>query len=384
MTGGAGNGASLIAQADQALARGDVRKAASLLEVAAQRGRDATVLLRLATLRRAMGDLSGALEAATAGIELSPRNFLMNLLVGSLREATGAIHGAQRAYQAACAHAPLDLSFQPAMQKQLDWAKKRVSAVERWRERLLAWNPSTAPYRLSGDERQRMLGFRDNIVEEIGGRPVLPPAFLVPGLKAERYLEPSAFAGVAELERNVDVIRGEFLALVESYGTKLTSRLSGLNGAEMDRGRPGAWSMIPLSRNGVEVEEFASKCPLTMDFVRKLDLPRLSLISPSVCFSVLEPGSRIAPHTGITNARFISHLPLIVPEDCGFRVGGETRRWETGKMLVFDDMTIHEAWNDSDRIRVVLIADLWRPELSPAEREAVTDLMNCEDVGMAV
>ena len=62
------------------------------------------------------------------------------------------------------------------------------------------------------------------------------------------------------------------------------------------------------------------------------------------------------------------------------RVGGETRSWEPGKALIFDDMTMHEAWNDSERIRVILIADLWRPELSTAERATVTELMSCEDI----
>jgi aspartyl/asparaginyl beta-hydroxylase (cupin superfamily) len=108
-----------------------------------------------------------------------------------------------------------------------------------------------------------------------------------------------------------------------------------------------------------------------------LDLPRLGAISPSLYFSVLEPKSRIAPHTGITNARVIAHLPLIVPENCGFRVGGETRQWQVGKAMVFDDMTTHEAWNDSDETRVVLIADLWRPELGAAERSGVEELMDC-------
>jgi aspartyl/asparaginyl beta-hydroxylase (cupin superfamily) len=138
--------------------------------------------------------------------------------------------------------------------------------------------------------------------------------------------------------------------------------------------------MIPLMKNGAVVDEFASRCPRTMELARKLDLPKLGLISPSLYFSVLEPNSRIAPHTGITNARLISHLPLIVPDNCGFRVGGETRRWEVGKAMVFDDMTSHEAWNDSDRVRVVLIADLWRPELTSAERAAVSDLMDCRNV----
>jgi aspartyl/asparaginyl beta-hydroxylase (cupin superfamily) len=202
---------------------------------------------------------------------------------------------------------------------------------------------------------------------------------MVPGVRPKRYFDPADFAGISELQQGADAIRAEFLALAESRSDSLSSRLCGLHAADTDRERPGLWSMIPLLRNGAVVEEFASRCPRTMELAQRLDLPKLGLISPSLYFSVLEPNSRIAPHTGITNARLICHLPLIVPDVCGFRVGGETRRWEPGKALVFDDMTVHEAWNDSDRIRVVLIADLWRPELSSAERWAVSDLMKCRD-----
>jgi len=371
---------SLIAQADQAMARGDIREAASLLEVAAQRGRDSTTLLRLATVRRSLGDLSGALQAATAGVELSPRNFLMCLLLGSLREATGAIHAAQRAYRGACAHAPLDLSFQPGMRKQLEWAGRRAQAADEWRRHVVEWEPAGAGYNLSRDEERRVRGFRTNMLENLEAGPVAPPVFMVPGVRPKNYFDPSTFQGLGELEGATGAIRSEFLALAESRSETLSSRLGGLHAANRDTSRPGAWSMIPLIKNGTAVEQFASRCPKTMELARNLDLPKLGLISPSLYFSVLEPSARIAPHTGITNARLIAHLPLIVPDGCGFRVGGETRRWDVGRALVFDDMTLHEAWNDSDRIRVVLIADLWRPELSEAERRAVSDLMNCQDV----
>lgn len=380
---GAGNCTSLIAQADAAMARGDVRRAASLLEVAAQRGRDSTTLLRLATVRRSLKDLPGAVRAATAAVELSPRNFLMCLLLGSLREAVGAVHGAQRAYRAACAHAPFDLSFQPAVGKQLEWARLQVEALDDWHRHVLEWIPEEAPERLNPQEERRLRGFRTNILENVDAGPATPPVFMVPGIKPKRYADPAAFRGIAELEQGVDAIRDEFLAITESHRDTLTARLSGLHSGECDADRPGSWSMIPLIRNGEVVPDFASRCPRTMALASKLDLPKLSLISPSLYFSVLEPNSRIEPHTGITNARLIVHLPLIVPGECGFRVGGEMRRWETGKALIFDDMTMHEAWNDSDRIRVVLIADVWRPELSVAERAAVTDLMACRDLGRA-
>jgi hypothetical protein len=371
---------SLIVQADEAMARGDVRKAASLLEVAAQRGRDVSTLLRLATVRRSLGDYPGALRAAEAGVELSPRNFVMCLLLGSLREAMGAIHAAERAYRAACAYAPLNMDFQPAMGAQLRSATGLVAAMKGWRDRLLDWQPQDGSYDLAADEEARMRGFRTNILENLDAGPLAPPVFLIPKIKPKRYFSPVQFDGVRELERGVDSIRSEFLALAETKADLFSSRLGGLHGSEARSGGHGNWSMIPLMRNGRVVDEFASRCPRTMALAGGLDLPQLGLISPSLYFSVLEPNGRIAPHTGITNARVIAHLPLIVPQNCGFRVGGETRQWEEGRALVFDDMTEHEAWNESDRIRVVLIADLWRPELGAGERAVVRDLMTIAGV----
>ena len=368
---------SLIAQADEAMARGDVRQAASLLEVAAQRGSDASTLLRLATIKRSVGDLAGAMKAATAAVELAPRNFVMSLLLGSLREATGAIHGAERAYRSACAAAPFDLTFQPGVSKQLHWAQRRVAAVEQWRERLLNWQPQELLPDLTGDEEHRLRHFRANILENLDAGPLAPPVFAVPGIRSRRYFDPRDFSGMEELERSTDLIRAEFELVAQSNSTIL-SRLAGSHASEADSNANGAWSMIPLIRNGAVVEEFASLCPRTMELAKGLDQPKIGLISPSLYFSMLEPNGRIAPHTGITNARLIAHLPLIVPGRCGFTVGGETRAWEEGKALVFDDMTVHEAWNAGDSTRVVLIADLWRPEFSQREREGIEDLMACE------
>ena len=96
-------------------------------------------------------------------------------------------------------------------------------------------------------------------------------------------------------------------------------------------------------------------------------------------FSLLKGGARIPAHTGMLNTRLISHLPLIVPADCGFRVGNEIRQWEVGKLMIFDDTIEHEAWNDSCEDRVVLIFDVWRPELTLDERGAVTAIFAAID-----
>jgi aspartyl/asparaginyl beta-hydroxylase (cupin superfamily) len=96
-------------------------------------------------------------------------------------------------------------------------------------------------------------------------------------------------------------------------------------------------------------------------------------------FSVLQPRTRIPPHTGIANFRLVVHLPLVLPGNCGFRVGGETREWRIGEAWVFDDTIEHEAWNDSDEIRIILICDIWSPRLSPAEREAIRAVIAATD-----
>jgi aspartyl/asparaginyl beta-hydroxylase (cupin superfamily) len=92
---------------------------------------------------------------------------------------------------------------------------------------------------------------------------------------------------------------------------------------------------------------------------------------PTAFFSILDAGTRIPAHTGVTNTRLTVHLPLIVPPGCGFRVGSETREWVPGKAWVFDDTIEHEAWNLSDVPRGVLIFDIWNPFLTAAERDLV-------------
>jgi aspartyl/asparaginyl beta-hydroxylase (cupin superfamily) len=85
----------------------------------------------------------------------------------------------------------------------------------------------------------------------------------------------------------------------------------------------------------------------------------------------LKAGARIPPHTGVTNTRAIVHLPLVVPSGCRFRVGGETREWKEGQAFVFDDTIEHEAVNDSERDRIILIFDVWNPHLTPREQDLI-------------
>ncbi|RYF97172.1 MAG: aspartyl/asparaginyl beta-hydroxylase domain-containing protein, partial [Caulobacteraceae bacterium] len=80
------------------------------------------------------------------------------------------------------------------------------------------------------------------------------------------------------------------------------------------------------------------------------------------------------------NARYICHLPLIVPAGCAMRVGSETRAWSEGRACVFDDSIEHEAWNrNPDHLRVVMIFDIWRPELTAAEQDMISTVLQAVD-----
>ena len=45
-------------------------------------------------------------------------------------------------------------------------------------------------------------------------------------------------------------------------------------------------------------------------------------------------------------------------------------------MLIFDDTMEHEAWNDGPEDRVVLIFDIWHPDLSEQEKRELTLLFS--------
>jgi aspartyl/asparaginyl beta-hydroxylase (cupin superfamily) len=134
------------------------------------------------------------------------------------------------------------------------------------------------------------------------------------------------------------------------------------------------WSAFHLYRAGQPIPEHAARCPATMAALATAPLPQIAGTAPMGLFSILAPRTHIPPHHGMLNTRLICHLPLIVPDGCALRVGAETRTVRAGEVLIFDDSIEHEAWNDSDAPRAILLFEIWRPELTAAERQALTVL----------
>jgi aspartate beta-hydroxylase len=204
------------------------------------------------------------------------------------------------------------------------------------------------------------------------------PKFLyVPQLPAQAYFARALFPWYETLERETATIRGELNALLgENQNFEPFLKFDSQDQVPKYLGgeKPN-WNAFFFYRHGKRYEENCVRCPKTTAILESLPLVRIAEHAPEICYSILTPDSHILPHHGSTNARVVTHLPLIVPPACAIVVGGEKHVWEEGRCITFDDTFEHEAWNRSDRTRAVLILDVWNPHLTAIEREALTALI---------
>jgi aspartyl/asparaginyl beta-hydroxylase (cupin superfamily) len=198
-----------------------------------------------------------------------------------------------------------------------------------------------------------------------------------------QFYDPAMFDWSRGVEAATDLVREELRSVLagglEGFRPYIASE------ANQPRSHPlldnTDWSALFLCENGRRFEDAIARCPQTWKAVQAAPLAWIERSSPTVMFSLLRRGTRIPAHRGVLNTRLICHLPLIVPPRCGFRVGNDVREWQEGKLIMFDDTIEHEAWNESDQDRVVLIFDIWRPELSEQERREVAALCAISDQG---
>lgn len=158
------------------------------------------------------------------------------------------------------------------------------------------------------------------------------------------FLDASDFAFTRDLERAWRDIRRELEAVPDDAFIEWPERFLYGHG----------WTVFGLHAFGKRIDENCARCPITTGLVESI--PHMTTAG----FSALAPETRIAPHTGYTSTVLRCHLGLVVPSGCGLRVGGETRTWEEGRCLVFDDTVRHDAWNDGTTRRVVLLVDFRR------------------------
>ena len=209
-----------------------------------------------------------------------------------------------------------------------------------------------------------------------------PRYYYFPGLPQIQFYERGSFPWFEDVEAATADIRAELEAVVDEPGAfapYVQGHANRPKKDEMGMLNNPAWSAYYLWKNGEPVADNVARFPRTMHALRNAPVAHVGNRSPSILFSLLRPGAHIPPHNGLVNTRLICHLPVIVPGKCRLRVGNETRDWVEGKAWAFDDSIEHEAWNGSERTRVILLFDVWRPELSEDERRLVVSLFRAID-----
>ncbi len=378
----------LVRQADAAAAGGDLRRTEEFLTKALQSAPpDLSILLKLAGVQRALGRPSDALASVDRALSVDPRDFTALLMRASLlqRQADADVSG--EAWVHALAQGPegqppshLVQVIKEAELRAGEWEQRRSARMSA----AIAETITTA----NAEEAKRIERFRTNALRLTRPFHSEPTHFHFPGLRELEFHPRQCFPWLERLESETEAIAAELNAVMAAERAELVPYVQYEDHVPLEQwralNRNPDWTAIHLLRGGQEIEVNTRHCPQTVALLRTIAQPVIPGASPNAMFSLLAPNTAIPPHVGINNARLVCHLPLIVPDGCWFRVGAQTRDWHPGEAFVFDDTIEHEALNPTNDLRVVLIFDVWHPDLAPVECMAVAQVISADTARAAL
>jgi aspartyl/asparaginyl beta-hydroxylase (cupin superfamily) len=367
-----------------ALRRGDPRSAVAHFESAARREpNEPAHWVNLATAQRALGDSDGERAALRKVLDLDQRDLLALIRLAELHERLGEDGQAEDRWKAVLALSKGVDNPSPEFAQLLGHARAYVQERHKKLAEAVQQTLTAELSEAATRDRRRMqvaadawLGRREIYANHCEG-------LHYPFLPADEFFDRELFPWLEQLEAATGTILSELKTILAEPEPGLTpyislppgvpdSKWSGLD-KSLD------WGAFHLWKEGERFVEACARAPRTTALVESLPICRIEGRAPNVFFSILKAGAHIPPHTGVTNVRSVVHLPLIVPDGCEFRVGGETRHWRAGEAFAFDDTIEHEAWNRSSEDRAVLIIDAWNPHLSEHERTMVCRLYEAAD-----
>ncbi|GHF10359.1 hypothetical protein GCM10017044_00050 [Kordiimonas sediminis] len=342
---------------------------------------NASIWMAIAYACRDMDDRSGCAEAVDKSLALEPRNPRAYVLKADSFYNDEDFQAATAFYLKAMNVAPDPKNTSPDLQAELDRAQTRFTELTTAFEDYLV-NGIKKKADETGDAGKRISRSIEYMIGKKQPYFQQPKTYFFPELPNKEFYEVSDFDWVSELEAATTDILHELENAIENsadFSPYLTRKDNRPQSDPHGLADNDGWAAFYLYKDGNIVEKNAALCPKTMDALQKVPLPKITGRAPNVLFSRLRPGAKIPPHTGMVNTRLIGHLPLIIPPECGFRVGHDTREWEVGKVWLFDDTIDHEAWNNSSQDRYILLFEIWKPELSTTERELVSKLLMSVD-----
>jgi aspartate beta-hydroxylase len=357
---------------------GDAGLARTLLERAvAKDATSASLWVNLATACRSLGLADEEARAIERALAIEPRHLLALLRKAALLEARGKVRAAASTYGNALATIPPGARLPRELRAPLQRAAESVRRNTENLEAVLMQRLKTLRTCHADAAQDRFEHCLDVL---LGKRRIHDPAptfMRFPKVPALEFYPRALFDWLPDVEAATADVRAELERVLAEDAERLEPYIAYPEGVPIDQWKElnhsRRWSAFYLWREGRPLDDHLARCPRTAELLSKLPLAEVPDHAPTAFFSVLDAKSRIPPHTGVTNTRVIVHLPLVVPPGCGFRVGSETREWRPGQAWVFDDTLEHEAWNESDVPRGILIFDVWNPFLTAAERDLVRE-----------
>ena len=333
------------------------------------------ILRALSIVHQKNGAFEQAIKALDLIIEKDKTDIDIWAMKGAFHEKIGAFREALQAY-----HCVLDLNQNNPMpdQSKVAHIQKRIPLILTNIEDRINQEIGSAGIEITGEDSR----FSDALDIMFGRKTVFlqePQHLYFPELPQKQFYDKSVFSWSQSLEARWKDIQKELLEVLSDdqfFSPYLQSEDHIPNSAATPLANSMDWSSLYLIKDGNAVPENQAMLPATMAALKSVDLCRTGGGTPSVLFSRLKPGTHIPPHSGMLNMRLICHLPIIVPGDCRIRVGNKFHEWEEGKLVIFDDTIEHEAWNDSDKDRFVLLFDVWRPEITSRERQLLDILIS--------
>lgn len=370
----------LLADSVAAMRRGDMAGALACVDRAeAAAPFDPRVRMQKAMIHRAAGALPAAVAALDEALALDPYNFMALLSKGRLVETLSGERVASRIYENALKIAPAEANLPPTLKSPLARARQ---VVENTRQALSTYlfeqvgALDSAGSELAQRRLEEAIGVYAGVRKVYQHEPLL---LHYPRLPAIPFYPRELFPWLPELEAGAAAIQAELRALLETRMDDFAPYMALPPEAPVNQwgelNHSRRWSSLFLWKDGARQDAVCAACPRTSALLDRLPMANQPGFAPTAMFSALEARTRIPPHTGSTNVRLLCHLPLILPGPAAFRVGNETRAWRMGEAWVFDDTIEHEAWNDADALRVILIFDVWNPYLEPGERERISAMM---------
>ena len=369
-----------LADAVAAMRRGDAQNALRSVGAAeVMAPHDPHVKMQKALIYRMSGALPAALAALDEALALDPYNFLALLSKGAVVEKLSGERVAAKVYENALKLAPAEANLPPSLKSPLARARQVVEDTRAALAKYLA--DQVGPLDAAGGElAQKRL--EEAIGVYAGVRKVYqhePLLLHYPRLPAIPFYPRELFPWLPELEAATGMIQDELAGALATQMDAFAPYIQFPPDAPVNQweelNHSRRWSSLFLWKDGTRNDAVCAACPKTAALLDRLPMAHQPGFAPTAMFSALEANTQIPAHTGSTNVRLLCHLPLVLPGPARFRVGNEVREWTLGQAWVFDDTIEHEAWNDADALRVILIFDVWNPYLEPGERERINAMM---------